>query len=136
VSRGREVGIDLEHLRSGVDIEHIAARFFAPGEAATLRTLPTTMRNEAFFRCWTRKEAYIKARGEGLSLSLDQFAVTLTPGQPAALLQAPGDLQEVSRWSLQDLTPAPGYVAALAVEGGGWQLACWRYPDSPPPSKQ
>lgn len=127
VSRGREVGIDLEHIRSGVDIDHIAARFFAPGEVSTLRTLPATVRNEAFFRCWTRKEAYIKARGEGLSLPLDQFEVTLTPGQPAALMSTPGDPREASRWSLQDLTPALGYVAALAVEGYGWQLACWRY---------
>lgn len=128
VSRGREVGIDLEHLRSGVDIDHIAARFFAPGEVSTLRTLPATVRNEAFFRCWTRKEAYIKARGEGLSLPLDQFEVTLIPGQPAALLSTPGDPRAASRWSLQDLTPAPGYVAALAAEGCGWQLTCWRYP--------
>jgi len=127
VNRGRKVGIDLEHLRSGVDIDCIAARFFSPGEVRALRALPVAVRHEAFFRCWTRKEAYIKARGEGLSLPLDQFEVTLTPGQPAALLSTAGDPPEASRWSLQDLTPTPGYVAALAVEGSDWRLACWQY---------
>lgn len=128
VSRGREVGIDLEHLRSGVDIDRIAARFFSSREVATLRALPAAVREEAFFRCWTRKEAYIKARGEGLSLPLDQFDVSLTPGQPAALFRTRGDPHEASRWSLQDITPASDYVAALAVEGHGWHLACWHYP--------
>ena len=85
------------------------------------------MRTVAFFLCWTRKEAYIKARGEGLSLPLDQFDVSLIPGKPAALLRAEGDPHEASRWSLYDVAPIPGYVAALAVEGRGWRLACWQW---------
>ena len=73
-----------------------------------LRTLPTEAQRQAFFRCWTRKEAYIKARGEGLSLPLDQFDVSLAPGEPAALLGTQRDPSEASRWSLQELPLAPG----------------------------
>ena len=87
------------------------------------------MQRQAFFLCWTRKEAYIKARGEGLSLPLDQFDVSLVPGEPAALLSTHRNPHEAFRWSLQELTPAPGYAAALAVEGHGWHLACWQWPD-------
>ncbi len=125
VTRTREVGIDVEFIRSDLKVEQIAARFFSPYEIARLRTLPTDLREAAFFRCWTRKEAYIKAKGEGLSLPLDQFEVSLTPAEPAALLRTQRDPNEAQRWSLQELTPAPGYAAALAVQGHGWGLACW-----------
>lgn len=125
VTRAREVGIDVEFIRSDLEVEQIAERFFSHHEIATLRALPTDLRESAFFRCWTRKEAYIKAKGEGLSLPLDQFEVSLTPGEPAALLSTQRDPNEAQRWSLQELTPAPGYAAALAVEGHGWRLACW-----------
>lgn len=125
VTRAREVGIDIEFLRSDLEGERIAERFFSQREIATLRALPRDLRESAFFRCWTRKEAYIKAKGEGLSLPLDQFDVSLTPGEPAALLSTQRDPDEARRWSLQDLTPAPGYAAALAVEGHSWSLACW-----------
>ena len=99
-----------------------------------LRTLPTEVQRQAFFRCWTRKEAYIKARGEGLSLPLDQCDVSLAPLEPAAVLGTQRYPSEASRWSLQELTPAPGYVAALAVEGHGWRLTCWQWPDPRPQS--
>jgi 4'-phosphopantetheinyl transferase len=125
VTRAREVGIDLECIRSDLAVQQIAERFFSHREIATLHALPTDLREAAFFRCWTRKEAYIKAKGEGLSLPLDEFDVSLTPGEPAALLRTQRDPDEAHRWSLQELTPAPGYVAALAVEGHGWRLACW-----------
>ncbi len=88
----------------------------------------------AFFACWTRKEAYIKARGDGLSLPLDQFAVSLAPGEPAALLYTAWDPQEAARWALHDLAPGPGYRAAVAVTGHDSQLTCWegveRYMDT------
>lgn len=98
-----------------------------------LRTLPTEEQRQAFFRYWTRKEAYIKARGEGLSLPLDQCDVSLAPGDPVAVLGTQGDPSEASRWSVQELIPAAGYVAALAVEGRAWRLTCWQWPD---PSQQ
>jgi len=120
-ARGRAVGVDVESIRD-LEVEQIAERFFSRDEIATLRTLAPDLRNYAFFLCWTRKESYIKARGEGLSLPLDQFDVSLIPGEPAALLSTQRDPYEVSRWSLQELTPASGYVAALAVEGHGYHL--------------
>jgi len=128
VARGREVGIDLEFIRRDLEVEQIAERFFSRREIATLRTLPADLRRDAFFLCWTRKEAYIKGRGEGLSLPLDQFDVSLVPGEPAALLSTRPDSQEALRWSLQELTLASGYVAALAVEGRGCSLSCWQWP--------
>jgi 4'-phosphopantetheinyl transferase len=130
VTRGREIGIDLECIRTDFACEQIAERFFSPREKATLRALPEKMvKYKAFFKCWTCKEAYIKARGEGLSLPLDQLDVSLAPEEPATLLNIGGDPLEASRWSLQELFPGPGYVAALAVEGHGWRLACWEWPE-------
>ncbi len=134
VTRGREVGIDLERIRFDLAVAEIAERFFSRREVAMLRTLPPEGQRQAFFRCWTRKEAYTKARGEGLSLPLDQFDVSLAPGEPAAVLGTQRDPSEAFRWSLQELTPAPGYVAALAVAGHGWRLACWQWPAPGQPS--
>jgi len=129
IANRREVGVDIERIRLDFAYEEIAEKFFSPREIAALRALSPSMRQEAFFACWTRKEAYIKARGEGLTLRLDQFDVTLAPGEPALLLGANGDQQEASRWSLRMLTPGPGYVAALAVEGHDWRLKCWQWRD-------
>jgi 4'-phosphopantetheinyl transferase len=126
-SRGREVGIDLEYMRENLAAERIAERTFSPLEVASLRQLPVSQRTRGFFDCWTRKEAYIKARGDGLSMPLNQFTVSLAPDEPAALLSSGYDPREVSRWSLKVLSPGSGYVAALAVEGQGWQLSSWRW---------
>jgi len=129
VTRGREVGIDLERIRLDLAVMEIAGRFFSRREVATLGTLPTEAQRHAFFRGWTRKEAYIKARGEGLSLPLDEFDVSLAPGEPAAVLGTQRDPCEAFRWSLRELPLAADYVAALAVAGHGWRLACWQWPD-------
>jgi 4'-phosphopantetheinyl transferase len=128
ITRGREVGVDVERIRPEVAQEQIAEHFFSPREITRLRALPTPLQATAFFACWTRKEAYIKAKGEGLALPLDQFDVSLVPGEPAALLRAAWDPQEAARWSLQDLAPAPGYRAAVAVAGQDWRLTCWDGP--------
>ncbi|MDY7076351.1 MAG: 4'-phosphopantetheinyl transferase superfamily protein [Chloroflexota bacterium] len=127
VTCGREVGIDLEYIRADLAGEQIVRQFFSPREVADLQALPADMQTAAFFNCWTRKEAYIKARGEGLSLPLDQFAVSLAPGEPAVLLSTAGDSSEAARWSLQALYPGTGYVAALAVEGHSWRLESWQW---------
>ncbi len=124
IARKREIGIDLERMRAELADEKIAERFFSTREITTLRALPTDMQQEAFFTCWTRKEAYIKARGQGLTLPLDHFDVSLTPGQPAALLSVNGNPQEAFRWSLREINPGHGYIAAIAAEGHGWQLKC------------
>jgi 4'-phosphopantetheinyl transferase len=121
--------VDLECIRPDRSNEQIAEQFFSSLELAALCALPPGLRVEAFFNCWTRKEAYIKARGEGLTLPLDQFDVSLAPGEPAALLYTHDDPKEASRWSLQSLAPRPGYIAALAAEGHGWRIQCWHWPE-------
>jgi 4'-phosphopantetheinyl transferase len=127
VTLRREIGVDIECVRAGFATDEIAERFFSRSEISSLRTLSPTDRPQAFFRCWTRKEAYIKARGEGLSLPLSRFDVSLLPDAPPALLSTPDDPPEASRWALRDLPAGPGYAAAIAVEGHDWRLRCWRW---------
>jgi 4'-phosphopantetheinyl transferase len=129
VARTREIGLDLERIRPIPEAEQIAERFFSAQEHAILRALPASQKAEAFFNGWTRKEAYIKALGDGLTKPLDQFDVSLVPGEPARLLRVEGDAQEVARWGLQSFVPAGGYVAALAVEGQGWHVTYWEWVD-------
>lgn len=109
-----ELGLDVEQLRELPDHEAIATRFFSAGEVTELRSLDPAERLAAFFRCWTRKEAYIKAVGDGLAIPLDQFQVTLLPGVRASLLKAAGGFESVETWTLHHLEPARGYVGALA----------------------
>jgi 4'-phosphopantetheinyl transferase len=127
VTRGRQVGIDLERIRPLPEAGQVAERFFSAQERSVFHALPESDRQLAFFRCWTRKEAFIKAEGQGLSLPLDGFDVSLAPGQPAKLLAVKRDPEEASRWSLYDLWPAPGFVAAVAAEGSGWCLRRWQW---------
>jgi 4'-phosphopantetheinyl transferase len=125
VTAGREVGVDIERVREDFAGLDIARNFFSPDEVAALSALPAGERAAAFFDCWTRKEAYIKARGQGLSHPLHLFTVSLTPGRPAALLRTDDDPAEAARWSLVELFPGEGYRAALAVEGEVSSLRCW-----------
>jgi 4'-phosphopantetheinyl transferase len=127
ITSGREVGVDVEFIREDFAALDTAERFFSEVEVAALRGLPRGSRTLAFFNCWTRKEAYIKARGEGLSLPLKQFAVSAAPGEPAALLSAEHAPDAVSRWSLVELHPGPGYVGALAFEGTEVAHCCWEW---------
>jgi 4'-phosphopantetheinyl transferase len=128
VARNREIGLDLEYVRQNFDTAQIAGGFFSPGEIAALNALPESEQLESFFRCWTRKEAYVKARGEGLSLPLAQFDVSLSPNEPAALLNVEDNPAEVSRWSMRELIPAHGYLAAIVIEGHNYQLNCFEWP--------
>lgn len=123
----RQVGIDVEYKRADVDYEAIARVSFSPNEQAVLHSLPGDVKHEAFYNCWTRKEAYIKARGKGMSMPLDQFDVSFLPGARAALLQSREDPHEIRRWTLEELAPGNGYAGALAVEGSAWNLSCWQY---------
>jgi len=123
VTRSRLIGIDLEHIRPMPDAEKLAKRFFSAQEYAVISTLLPEQKQEAFFNAWTRKEAYLKATGDGLA-GLEQVEVSLIPGEPAALLSIQGDRQATSGWSVYQLIPRPGYVAALAVEGHDWNLEC------------
>jgi len=125
----RELGVDVEYMRTNIEYEDLARHSFSPNEQAVLLALPPEVRQQAFFNCWTRKEAYIKARGMGLSLDLAIFDVSLVPGEPIALLASREDQREVARWRFYELDPGPGYAGALAVEGQEWALHCWQWPE-------
>ena len=112
----RQVGVDVELMRHDVETRQIGERYFSQEEQKALFSLTPAGQIPAFFRCWTRKEAYVKAVGEGLSLPLSQFDVSLLPGEPATLLATRPDAVEASRWTLRNLDLGPEYAAAVAVE--------------------
>jgi 4'-phosphopantetheinyl transferase len=128
VTLNRAVGVDIEQIHRDRAVAEIVEHFFSPNERSTLASLPDHVRHDAFFNCWTRKEAYIKAKGAGLSLPLDQFEVTFLSGDPAELLATQPDAAEAGRWRLRELDVADGYKAAIAVEGSQWRLVCWHWP--------
>ena len=117
-ARGRELGVDIEKMRPDFATAEIAARFFSAAESERLRSLAPEHRQRAFFECWTRKEAYIKARGDGLSRRLDTFEVAFGPGIAPAVLSAGDEPDAATRWAMYDLAPANGYCGALIVESG------------------
>jgi 4'-phosphopantetheinyl transferase len=127
VTRARPVGVDVEAVRPDFATGEVARRFFAPAEVAALGALPPGERVEAFFACWTRKEAYIKARGTGIALGLDRFEVSLAPGGAAALLATQDEPAAAARWRLVALAPGEGYAGALCTDGPA-RLVCWQWP--------
>lgn len=128
LSRGRALGVDIERMREDLATKEIAGRFFSPEECRALDTVAADARREAFFACWTLKESYLKARGDGLSLPLAQFDVSFLPAEKIRLIATRHDPAEVHRWTLCGLEGGDGYKAALAVEGGNWRLKCWDWP--------
>jgi 4'-phosphopantetheinyl transferase len=121
------VGVDVERLRDVEDMERIATRTFSARECGALRGLPREQRAAGFFNCWTRKEAYIKALGEGLSYPLDRFSVSLAPGVPArleAVEDAPG---HVEAWTMEALPVPAAFAGALVVGRSGAQVRCERW---------
>lgn len=119
ISGRREIGIHVEAIRSNIDKKEPAARVFSAPELAEFDLLPLNLRSLGFFQWWTRKQAYIKARGIGMGILLDSFEVSLTPGCPAVVRSS-----DSARWSLCSLHPASGYVGAVAGEGQGWVCVC------------
>lgn len=120
VTRDRPIGIDVEHKIPPDDPARLVEQFFSDNENVAFSALPESQREAAFFAGWTRKEAYIKALGEGLSTPLDQFDVSLAPDQPARLLVDRLHPDHPTHWSLLDLDPdaiGPDYAAALAIAG-------------------
>lgn len=113
--RAHEIGIDIEKINPKPDVRRLAERFFSVRERHSLEKLSGDELQAAFFRCWTRKEAYVKARGKGLSLPLHQFDVSVAADESHALLATRPDASEADRWTLSDLSTGPGYAAALAV---------------------
>jgi len=123
----REVGVDIEAFHRNIDDEALSVRFFAEAERRALAVAPRHARRQAFFSCWTRKEAYIKATGRGLATPLEAFAVCPNARTPMPLLWVRGDPSERLRWVLVPLTVAPGYIGALAVEAPYGGLRCWSW---------
>ena len=115
-SLNRRIGVDVETIRRDFSTLEIAERFFSECERRSLRELPEELRHPAFFRCWTRKEAFIKALGEGLSHPLDQFDVSLAAGAHPILLATRPDSNEASRWAMCDVAVPDGFAAALAIK--------------------
>ena len=116
-TRYAKIGVDIERIRKIPDMEKIAEQFFSVRENTVFHSLPTGKRQEAFYNCWTRKEAFIKATGEGFAQPFHTFDVTFAPGEPAEFINLSNDLKEKNDWSLYALTPNSGFVGAIAVEG-------------------
>ena len=123
----RRLGVDVEFIRPIENWEDIARRFFSQNELAELSALPPNQRDEGFYTCWSRKESYVKASGEGLQVPLDSFDVTVTPGAPERLTA-----HDASNWTLISLYPGHGCAAALTAEGQNLNLKQFDY--SPPTS--
>ena len=122
-----ELGVDLEYMRELPDAEMLAQRFFAGSEYIEFCDTSPAIRTRAFYCCWTRKEAYIKATGHGLSLPLDSFQVPVVPEQPGKLRITRGPDEQLSSWSLRHLDPSPGYVGALAAPMASFPLVQWTF---------
>ncbi|MFN2460590.1 MAG: 4'-phosphopantetheinyl transferase superfamily protein [Candidatus Velthaea sp.] len=114
VTHGCELGVDVERIRRFDELASVAARFFCAEETLGLGALPAAARELAFFRCWTRKEAYLKAVGDGLAAPLDRVRVTLEAGAGARFVAIDDDPAAAQEWTLHDMAPAPGYAGALA----------------------
>lgn len=117
VTRGRQVGIDIERIDATRTDPTMVSHFFAPAEQRRLERLEGDLWTAGFFNCWARKEAFVKATGEGLSRLLDDFEVSLDPGEPPRLLRAGDDPGAVSQWKMAELEPITGYAHALVVAG-------------------
>ncbi len=130
IATASNVGVDLEYVRVQSDYADIARHFFSAAEVDYLTAVPSHLYAEAFFSCWTKKEAYLKACGEGLAIALNSFSVPATndPAHtPADLCIDSNDIVPARRWSLYTIRPAPGYAGALAIEGSSWRLRQWQW---------
>jgi len=127
VCRGREIGIDIELIKVQKDADRIAERFFSQREREALRTLSGEMKREAFYRCWTRKEAFIKMTGAGLAAPLDQFDVSLLPGDEPRVIEVRDSRFSASVCSMQNVGVESSYAGAVAVEGEIKQISFYGY---------
>jgi 4'-phosphopantetheinyl transferase len=127
VAADRDVGVDIEGIRPLTNMTRLIERWFAPEEIEQWRQLPLELRTLGFFSGWTRKEAWLKAVGSGLSFPLDQIVVSLTPEGPARIVSIRGDARAADAWWMDGNSPAPGYVAAVAVRGEPVSVSRWRW---------
>jgi 4'-phosphopantetheinyl transferase len=131
LGKGKKLGIDIERIDRTVNVDEVSRRFFSPREVEEIFGLPSELRELAFFVCWSRKEAFVKAVGRGFSFPLDRFSVSCRPGEPAALLDCGDEEKELVRWVLLDLPPIPGNVTALAGELPISKVICRRWSTRP-----
>jgi 4'-phosphopantetheinyl transferase len=129
VTRNREVGVDIERIQPHLTQQQIAERFFAPEECQRLRTLPREKQVEAFYECWTRKEAYLKVQGKSLNQPPDHLPMTLVSAPSASGPTIIDSSDEIRKWALWQLAPGAGYAGALVVEGGGKKLRRFEWPE-------
>jgi len=122
VTRDREIGIDVEWMEPDRSCDRIVERFYAEGEKQAYREVGAAERRTAFFQSWTRKEAYIKAIGDGLSRPLNSFELSLAPGTPPCVIRDDRDPDAASRWTMRDLQPGQPYAGALVISGSNWEL--------------
>jgi 4'-phosphopantetheinyl transferase len=125
IARGRQIGVDIEYVKKDFEWQEIIEKFFSPREVQMINALPKDIQHRAFFTCWTRKEAYVKATGMGLSLPLKEFDVSPVPGAATLLLSH----KEASEWSMKEVDVAESYVATVAVEGRDARISHWDWPE-------
>ena len=128
VTSGREVGVDVERIRPDLDMAAVAQTHFSRQEVAALNGMPLEERTEGFFRCWTRKEAYLKARGDGLGFPLDKFSVAFGRETEPEILWVSDDPMAKDRWSVSDLSVGPGYAGAVVCGGRPIRLVARQAP--------
>jgi len=124
-STGRSIGVDVQEIRNMDSTDDIFKRYFSDYENSIFDTLPVELKTGAFYSCWTRKEAYVKAHGSGLSFPLDKFSVSFLPGKDAELLH--DEFNDVSGWTLKEIFSSPDYTAALAVEGNNIKYRYYKW---------
>lgn len=127
ITQNQEVGVDIERIRLVEDAEDIVKRFFSSREKAEFSTLPERIKKQAFFTCWTRKEAVIKAMGQGLSYRLNKFSVSMIPDEKTRLVKTKGHENKETIWCLKAIRLRAGYVAAVAVEEYDLFIRHWQW---------
>lgn len=121
------IGIDVEYIKRNIEVKKIAKHFFSKEEIMSLFSMDESYYKQAFYNCWTRKEAFIKALGSGLSFPLDQFVVSLDSTKEAALLDTKWDEKEKDNWVLKSFEPAQDYIGAVTVKGKVSDIQFWKY---------
>lgn len=127
VTRIGIVGVDVERVRSVKDLDHLVARFFSERENKAFQKISEAEKQAAFFNLWTRKEALLKATGEGITRSLSLVEVSFLPGDPARLVAIAGDSVKAAEWSLRELSPAAGFTGAIAIQSRDISVRCWKW---------
>jgi 4'-phosphopantetheinyl transferase len=127
VTRLGRVGVDVECIRPVKEMDALVARFFSARENEAFQKVVDAEKPAAFFNLWTRKEALLKATGEGITRSLSLVEVSFLPGERARLIAIAGDVEQAAQWSLRELSPAAGFTGAVAIESRGIEVRCWKW---------